>query len=57
MAFNVAGVFGGAIPPLIAGPLQNTLGSWAVGLMLLVICAISVASISGMRETWAGSAR
>ncbi|SKU75632.1 Probable membrane transport protein [Mycobacteroides abscessus subsp. abscessus] len=57
VAFNVAGVFGGAIPPLIAGPLQNTLGSWAVGLMLLVICAISVASISGMRETWAGSAR
>ncbi|WP_078279582.1 MFS transporter [Mycobacteroides franklinii] len=55
VAFNVAGVFGGAIPPLIAGPLQNTLGSWAVGLMLLTICAISVASVSGMKETWAGA--
>ncbi|EUA67186.1 putative membrane protein [Mycobacteroides abscessus subsp. bolletii 1513] len=42
---------------MIAGPLQNQLGNWAVGLMLLVICTISVASISGMRETWAGSAR
>lgn len=52
VAFNVAGVFGGAIPPLIAGPLQNTLGSWAVGLMLLAICTVSVVSVSAMKETW-----
>lgn len=57
VAFNVAGVFGGAVPPLIAGPLQNTLGSWAVGLMLLIICTISVASVAGMQETWSGAPR
>ena len=31
LAVNTAGVFGGALPPLIAGTLQATYGSWAVG--------------------------
>jgi hypothetical protein len=31
LAMNIAGVVGGAAPPLIAGALRVTYGSWAVG--------------------------
>ena len=34
LAVNLAGVVGGALPPLIAGTLRATYGSWAIGLML-----------------------
>ncbi len=32
LAVNVAGVIGGALPPLIAGTLRATYGSWTIGL-------------------------
>ncbi len=34
LAINLAGILGGAAPPLIAGTLQATYGSWAIGPML-----------------------
>ena len=34
LAVNLAGVMGGALPPLIAGTLQATYGSWSIGAML-----------------------
>ncbi|MCV7099935.1 MFS transporter [Mycobacterium palustre] len=34
LAINLAGVVGGALPPLLAGTLLATYGSWAIGLML-----------------------
>jgi MFS family permease len=37
LAVNLAGVLGGASPPLIAGTLQATYGSWAVGPLLAVL--------------------
>jgi nitrate/nitrite transporter NarK len=34
LAINLAGILGGAVPPLIAGTLQATYGSPTIGLML-----------------------
>src|SRR3984957_11257100 len=34
LAINLAGILGGALPPLVAGTLQATYGSWAIGPML-----------------------
>jgi len=34
LAINLAGILGGAVPPLIAGTLQATYGSWVIGPML-----------------------
>lgn len=34
LAVNLAGVLGGAVPPLVAGTLLATYGSWSIGLML-----------------------
>ena len=41
LAVNLAGVVGGALPPLIAGTLQATYGSWAVGPMLAILALAS----------------
>jgi MFS family permease len=51
LAINLAGVAGGAVPPLIAGTLQATYGSWAVGLMLATIAAISLVCTYLLPET------
>jgi MFS family permease len=41
-SYNVAGIAGGAVPPLIAAPLAAAFGSFSIGIML---CAISLASL------------
>jgi metabolite-proton symporter len=51
LAINLAGVAGGAVPPLIAGTLQATYGGWAVGLMLATIAAISLVCTYLLPET------
>jgi MFS family permease len=38
-AINFAGVFGGALPPLVAGTLQATYGGWAIGPMLALLAS------------------
>jgi metabolite-proton symporter len=51
LALNLAGVVGGAVPPLIAGTLQATYGSWAIGIMLAIIAAVSLVCTYLLPET------
>jgi MFS family permease len=51
LAVNTAGIFGGALPPLIAGTLQATYGSWAVGPMLAIIALASLVCTYLLPET------
>jgi MFS family permease len=51
LATNLAGVAGGALPPLIAGTLQATYGSWAIGLMLATIALVSLVCTYLLPET------
>jgi metabolite-proton symporter len=51
LAVNIAGVVGGALPPLIAGTLRATYGSWAIGLMLAVLALTSLVCTYLLPET------
>ena len=51
LAINFAGVVGGALPPLIAGPLQATYGSWAVGPLLAVLASAGLVCTYLLPET------
>lgn len=51
LSINLAGVLGGAVPPLIAGPLLSDYGSWAIGLMMATLALISLASTYLLPET------
>jgi metabolite-proton symporter len=51
LAFNIAGVVGGAVPPLIAGALQATYGGWAIGLMLVAFALVSMVCTYLLPET------
>jgi metabolite-proton symporter len=51
LALNIAGVAGGAVPPLIAGALQDSYGSWAIGLMLAIVAAVSLVCTYLLPET------
>ncbi|WP_037144087.1 MFS transporter [Rhodococcoides fascians] len=51
LGYNLAGVLGGAIPPLVATPLAASYGSVAIGVMLAGIGVLSVACTLAMRET------
>ena len=48
---NVAGVIGGALPPLIAGTLRATYGSWTIGLMLAILVLTSLVCTYLLPET------
>jgi hypothetical protein len=39
------------VPPLIAGTLQATYGSWAIGLMMATVAAISLLCTNLLPET------
>jgi metabolite-proton symporter len=51
LAMNLAGVAGGAVPPLIAGALQATCGGWAVGVMLGAFALASLVCTYLLPET------
>ncbi|OBG88494.1 MFS transporter [Mycobacterium sp. E802] len=51
LAFNLAGIVGGAVPPLIAGVLVSDFGSWAVGLLMAVFVIVSIVSTLLLPET------
>ena len=51
LAMNLAGVVGGALPPLIAGTLLATYGSWAIGLMLATLALTSLVCTYLLPET------
>jgi metabolite-proton symporter len=51
LALNVAGVAGGAVPPLIAEGLRVTYGGWAIGVMLAVFALVSLVCTYLLPET------
>jgi metabolite-proton symporter len=51
LAINLATLAGGALPPMIAGTLQATYGSMAVGLMLVALAAVSLVCTYLLPET------
>lgn len=54
-AYGFAGVFGGAIPPLLAASLIAAFGESAVGLMLTLVAIISALVLLTLRETQGGA--
>jgi MFS family permease len=51
LAYNIAGILGGAIPPLIATPVIAAAGTFAFGLVLAGYCVVSLICILLLRET------
>ncbi|PJE03644.1 MFS transporter [Mycobacterium sp.] len=51
LSVNVAGVIGGAVPPLIADPLLEHYGSWAIGLMMATLALVSLLATYLLPET------
>jgi metabolite-proton symporter len=51
LAINLAGVVGGALPPLMAGTLLATYGSWSIGLMLAALALASLVCTYLLPET------
>lgn len=52
LAQNLAGLVGSASPPLIAGTLLATYGSWAIGLMLAILVMTSLVCTYLLPETY-----
>ncbi|MEJ8281933.1 MFS transporter [Pseudonocardia spirodelae] len=51
LGYNLAGVLGGAIPPLLAPGLAATHGSIAIGVMLALTAVLSFVCVSALTET------
>ncbi len=51
LALNLAGIIGGAVPPLIAGPLLTRYGGWAIGLMMAMLVLVSLVCTYRLPET------
>ncbi|OBA62031.1 MFS transporter [Mycobacterium sp. 1100029.7] len=51
LSINLAGVLGGALPPLIAGTLLATYGSWSIGAMLAALALTGVICTYLLPET------
>jgi MFS family permease len=51
VAMNLAGILGAAVPPLVAGTLLATYGSWAIGLMMAILIGASFVSVCLLPET------
>jgi len=51
VAMNLAGILGAAVPPLVAGTLLATYGSWAIGLMMATLVVASFTSVYLLPET------
>ncbi|MBN6040446.1 MFS transporter [Amycolatopsis sp. 195334CR] len=51
LGYNLAGVLGGAIPPLVAPSLAASFGSIAIGVMLSLIGVLSLVCVSALAET------
>jgi metabolite-proton symporter len=51
LAFNLGGIVGGAIPPLISGALLAAFGSWSIGLMMAILVLASLVSTYLLPDT------
>ena len=50
-SYNLAGIAGGAIPPLVAAPLAAAFGSFSIGIMLCAISLLSLLCTKALVET------
>ncbi|MGH3874422.1 MAG: MFS transporter [Pseudonocardiaceae bacterium] len=50
-SYNLAGILGGALPPLVSAPLAATFGSFAIGLLLCGLALLSLVCTAAMAET------
>ncbi|MGH3772471.1 MAG: MFS transporter [Pseudonocardiaceae bacterium] len=51
MSYNLASIMGGAMPPLIAGPLAAAFGSVAIGILLCALALLSLFCTKALPET------
>jgi MFS family permease len=51
ISYNLAGVVGGSIPPLIAAPLAAAFGSFSIGIMLCALSLLSLLCARALVET------
>jgi MFS family permease len=51
LALNLAGLVGGAVPPMVAAPIAAVWGGWAVGLMLAGFALVGLTSTYLLPET------
>jgi metabolite-proton symporter len=51
LAYNIAGILGGALPPLIAPALAASFGGIGIGIMLSTLAVLSLACTLRLRET------
>jgi len=51
LSFNAGGVVGGAAPPMLAGALAASFGTWTVGLMMAVLILTSLGCTVALPET------
>ena len=51
LAYNLGGIVGGAVPPIVAGPLLAAFGSWAIGSMMAVLVSVSLVCAYSLPET------
>jgi len=51
LAYNLGGIVGGAIPPVISPVLLANDGGWAIGLMMAGMAAVSFISVMFIRES------
>jgi metabolite-proton symporter len=51
LAFNLGGIVGGAVPPIIAGPLVDLFGPTAIGVMMALLVSISLVVMVLLPET------
>jgi MFS family permease len=50
-SYNLAGIAGGAIPPLVAAPLATAFGSFSIGILLCAISLLSLLCTKALVET------
>lgn len=51
LGYNLAGVLGGAIPPMLAAPLTAAFGSISIGVMLALLSVLSLVCTKRLIET------
>jgi MFS family permease len=51
VSFNLAGIVGGAMPPLVAAPLVAAFGSFTIGLLLCALSLFSLLCTKALAET------
>ncbi len=55
LTFNLGGIVGGAIPPMVAGTLLAVAGGWAIGLMMAILILVSLICTGLLPETMGAS--